>query len=116
MEEEYPVYLRLSAQKLSQLGFDAYDKDFEESEIRRVPSPFNQRLENAPKVGEIWINRKWETSNQIIAVALNIYFAEWDIIFRELMEDGSQKSTTSSCFLQMFLELYKKSPDTHLPN
>ncbi|MBD2243214.1 hypothetical protein [Nostoc sp. FACHB-888] len=74
-----------------------------------VPSPFNQSLENAPKVGEIWINRQWETSNQIIAIALNIYLAEWDIIFCELMEDGSQKSTVSSCFLPMFLGLFEKA-------
>ncbi|MEH2337101.1 hypothetical protein [Nostoc sp.] len=75
-----------------------------------MPSHFHQGLENAPKVGEIWINRQWETSNQIIAVALNIYLGEWDVIFRELMEDGSQKSTTSSCFLKMFLELHEKPP------
>ncbi|MEH2244669.1 hypothetical protein [Nostoc sp.] len=112
MDETYPVYLKLSIKQLSQLGLDPYDKDFEESEIQRVPGGFHQGLENAPKVGEIWINRRWETSNQIIAVALNIYLAEWDIIFCELMEDGSPKSGRSSCFLKMFLELYKNNVST----
>jgi hypothetical protein len=108
MPEKYPVYLHLSSQELARIGLNPFDEDFEESEeMRRVPIPFRFN-EALPKEGEIWINRKWQTKNRIVAVALNIYLAEWDIVFRALMPDGSEKLCTSSCFLDMFLNLYVK--------